>query len=80
MRTPLPDIAEVLHGAAGIGKAVLGIDPAPQEVAERRLQVCQQCPSGLYAGGMCKRSAGGCGCLLTAKVRVASERCPHGHW
>jgi hypothetical protein len=75
-----PEMPELLHGAAGIGKAVLGIDATDEDTAKHRLSVCKQCPSGLYGNGMCKRSGGGCGCLLAAKVRVAGERCPQGHW
>jgi hypothetical protein len=69
-------------GAIGIAKAVLRIDPTSPEDLSRRVAICEACPSGCYLSGpsRCDRSKGGCGCFLAAKWRVASEKCPKGHW
>jgi len=69
-------------GAIGIAKAVARIEPAePAEVA-RRITICEACPSGCYLErpSRCDLAKGGCGCFLSAKWRIASERCPKQHW
>jgi len=69
-------------GAVGIAKAVLGIEPADAETMQRRIATCEACPDGCYQTGpsRCDRANGGCGCFLAAKWRIASEKCPKGHW
>ena len=81
-----PSLVEtIMHGAAGIAKAVAGIDPASKETVDRRrlacfgdatqdppLPRCEQAASG----GVCNK----CGCWLWAKIRNAGEKCPIGKW
>lgn len=63
----------VLYGAAGLAKAALGIDKAPDDVVRARLAICYTCEHWQdFAGGRC----GFCGCLTQAKVRLGAERCP----
>ena len=45
-----------------------------EETREARLLICEGCQH--KAGPIC----GKCGCVLTAKARVASESCPEGLW
>jgi len=44
------------------------------EVVKHRKAVCQPCGSNL--AGVCIK----CGCLIAAKVHVASTNCPLGKW
>lgn len=67
--------------AATIGQQVL----ATEEVAKSRIAKCQTCPH--FRNGFCAdvvRPDGsvekGCGCLLAAKVKLATEACPQGKW
>jgi hypothetical protein len=80
-------VAWVAHGALGLAKAVLGIAAADEKVRAQRTAICQACPHS--AKHPTKRSANGlplvrfcemCGCLLAAKIRVATERCCAGKW
>ena len=53
------------------------------DVIERRLEICQACPSGRYNGAYCEHID--CGCAIkrskfASKLAWASESCPDGHW
>lgn len=61
-------------GLKGLTKAELGIDKATPDVEMARRRVCDGCP--LNDWGMCVE----CGCYLHAKVKIASEKCPHKKW
>lgn len=75
----------ILHGAAGLAKAtghLVGLNAVPNDVLLSRVRAClgdgprqARCE---YAGSgwFC----GKCGCLIGAKLRVKSERCPAGKW
>jgi hypothetical protein len=53
----------------------LGVDAA---TLETRLATCKGC---VYRrGAWCANPPLGCGCLVTAKVRLATEACPRGRW
>lgn len=67
-------------GSAGLAKVAIGMDRADDERIRSRESICRDCPSGLFSNGRCDASRGGCGCFLAAKWRLASERCPKGHW
>lgn len=67
-------------GAVGIGKAIAGIDATEPTLQTMRIAICRSCPDDLYENGICSLSGGGCGCVLAAKTRIASEKCPRGHW
>lgn len=68
------------RGVIGLAKASVGIDRSAETQTQARMAICKTCPSGLYKNGRCDRSQGGCGCYLAAKWRIASEKCPKGHW
>jgi hypothetical protein len=60
----------IIGGASGIAQSVLGVNLAPEEVIEARRAICAACPQ-------LKRShCGLCGCSITHKTRLASQRCP----
>jgi hypothetical protein len=69
------------RGLVGLTTAAARLDPVPVDQLRRRHALC------LGAGGRpaCERLVLGsvcsaCHCLVAAKVRVASERCPLGKW
>lgn len=76
-------IGGLLHGAVGLVKAgghVVGINGVPLEVVDSRAAEClgrgpHRCDAG-GKGWFCKE----CGCIIAAKIRVRSERCPRGYW
>ena len=58
---------------------------APQEIAEKRWEICKQCPKLLYdqtnpdtnkKDGRCTE----CGCFMNVKVHYAVAECPIGKW
>jgi hypothetical protein len=51
---------------------------APKSQAEKRMDICKQCPFlGDFAGEpQCQR----CGCLMNFKTKVAEATCPEGKW
>ncbi len=75
-------VIRAVGGAIGIAKAVAAIDPTDAESLERRIATCKSCPNGCYLENpsRCDIEKGGCGCFLAAKWRIASEKCPRGHW
>lgn len=51
------------------------------EVAKQRRAICNGCPVSEYGTSrFCKVRWGGCGCLISAKVRDKEEACPIGRW
>jgi len=81
------------HAATSVAKTSLGIDRAPDELVEARLNVCRNCPGNhatwkngdVHTCGPMVESAKGvrdgtCGCLLRAKAKDVTERCPFNHW
>jgi hypothetical protein len=46
--------------------------------AQRRFNICKECPSYVFNffGGKCKN----CGCVVRAKVSFKSQECPIGKW
>jgi hypothetical protein len=73
-------LKRIKAGSIGLAKVAVGMDKADADRVEERRSICQACPSGLFMNGKCDASKGGCGCYLAAKWRVASEKCPKGHW
>ncbi len=58
---------------------------APQEIAEKRWEICKQCPKLLYdetnpdtgkIDGRCTE----CGCFMNVKVHYAVAKCPIDRW
>lgn len=57
--------------------AAKGIDQGvPEEVAEKRLSICMNCPNLFKPTTSCKL----CGCFLKAKVKYRQEHCPEYKW
>lgn len=51
------------------------------DIARKRRAICKGCPISEYgASKWCKVRNGGCGCLISAKVRDKDEECPIGKW
>lgn len=71
---------ELVHGVIGAGKALLGIDRAPDAFVRERIQRC----AGGGGVAACNKLRGlfceECGCIVSLKVRVGSESCPIGRW
>jgi len=83
----------IAHGATGIAKALLGVDPVTKEVRDERIAICKACEFAapgkinrdkkVYCGKLWDgliHDTGTCGCLISLKVLVASESCPVGRW
>ena len=68
----IAEMRRILHGAVGIAVAVTGLDPAEPELVQRRMAICGECEHSKFKPGKCDL----CGCLLGAKIRLASEKCP----
>lgn len=66
----------VATGAAGLAAEALGVGKADRATAAARWAVCSTCVR--FDLGKC--AAKGCGCHLSAKVRLARETCPLGRW
>lgn len=71
--------ARIVHGAAGITKAVTGTGGASPDTIKDRLAICQTCEYAEIVAGLF-RLCRVCGCSTWAKVRNANERCPKGKW
>lgn len=78
-KAPKRSAKEVISGAVGLAKAELGIDKADDILIRKRKEICVLCPDGLYDFGQCT-GMGGCNCYLAAKVKIAGQKCPKGHW
>lgn len=65
-----PTLREMLHGAKEIMLTRLGIGVVADEVAEKRLAICQSCPHNK------DETCGLCGCILSEKIWRAAEGCP----
>lgn len=61
-------------GVRGATAAILQTDPVDRAVRLSRESECHQCPQ--RGRMMCRK----CGCVIAAKIRVASESCPIGRW
>lgn len=62
------------YGVKGITKATLGLGLASEQEIDARRAICNSCE--YRKGKMC----GSCGCLLSAKTKLAEEKCPMGFW
>lgn len=83
----MPCCGDIVHGAAGLAKAALRIDRAPEAVIAVRRDVCRECDraewrarkdgsTGLTTFSRC----GECRCFIAAKSAVDAELCPLGKW
>ena len=73
----------IARGVVGLTKVGLRIGIADQSVIQARRDICRVCPEatinpiiGLSNISKCKQ----CGCFLSAKSQLKSEKCPLGKW
>ena len=67
-------LQKIKDGVMGITKATLGLGLASEQEIDARRAICDACE--YKKGKMC----GVCGCLLSAKTKLAKEQCPKGFW
>lgn len=79
----------IIYGAAGLAKAALGIDKAPDEVIQFRRDMCRGCDEATRNENRIDRPTKGlttfsqcrlCDCFIAPKTRISSEKCPLGKW
>lgn len=51
-------------------------DVADEELAEKRMDICRQCPFYLSMTHQCKK----CGCIMNLKTKIRDAKCPIGKW
>lgn len=51
-------------------------DHVTEEEATARFDICKQCPELLGITKQCKK----CGCIMTAKTKLAKAECPLHKW
>jgi hypothetical protein len=73
----LREAATAAAAAARVAAAAVQGGPVlvSDQTAELRAAACAQCP----AGGD-RATCAVCGCVIAAKTRLATERCPVGVW
>jgi hypothetical protein len=64
----------IMNAVVAVTNAVGLTTPASAETKAARLAICQTCTAA--GQGTC----GLCGCVLTAKAAIQTERCPAGKW
>ena len=67
----LSKIAEIIDGYTGC----IIRRKATQEIAERRGNICAQCPFSTEIG-----TCSECGCLIRCKVHARKAECPKNKW
>lgn len=67
--------------------AKAGFPVVDEATLAKRLAACKGCPllvrepdRAIYRVAVGEPVCGACGCLVTAKARLASERCVEGRW
>ena len=55
-------LTRIVHGAAGLAKAAIGLERASEETIRKRDHLCHACER--YRRGFCAQ----CGCLIVARV------------
>ena len=69
---------KLIKGISGLSKAALDIDRADQDTIKQREEQCNGCPYQKYTLGI--ERCGDCGCVLRAKRKIKSEKCPQNKW
>ena len=52
------------------------VEKASLETAEKRYNICLECPELIQATKQCKQ----CGCFMSLKTKLATAKCPIGKW
>jgi hypothetical protein len=80
---------KLAHGAAGLTKAITGIDAAPAHLIATRRDECRNCPQATRNPHRLNRPSKGltslsrcrlCNCFIAAKTKINSEHCPAHKW
>ncbi|NBO72810.1 MAG: hypothetical protein EBU66_19790 [Bacteroidetes bacterium] len=50
--------------------------PANNELAEKRFNICKECPELIPVISQCKK----CGCFMHLKTKLDAAKCPLGKW
>lgn len=78
------NIRTVAKGAVGLTKAALGIHAVSEEVKNKRLAICDACPSKFFEFSekynMKVARCGECRCFIRAKVLIKEEFCDLNKW
>lgn len=88
---PPPLLNRIVNFIAAASKhAIAGNPVVSEEVLNKRLEICKNCPSKLFkpntntVGGVCTHQS--CGCNIQDnvtylnKIAWADQECPEGHW
>lgn len=85
----LKSLNTLVRGVTGLGRAAVNADPAGEDTVQTRRERCAACQ---YATATRSTSIEGykvlspasrcklCKCLVSAKTKLAKERCPIGSW
>ncbi len=70
---------KIIDGVVGLTQAVVGYNPADEITQNNRMNICRNCeycsnPKLKFV--LCTV----CGCLLNAKIKNKSEKCPKNKW
>jgi len=52
------------------------VEKADLEVAEKRYNICLECPELVQATKQCKQ----CGCFMSLKTKLKNAKCPINKW
>ena len=66
----------ILRFIKALFKYILFGNKVSVETYKERLDLCDDCPYENRKKMVC----GKCGCYLTAKLRMSTEKCPEGKW
>lgn len=76
---------DVVKGIKGLTKAALRIDKSPENLIQKRLEICNSCEhktkvKSTYAPGKLIARCKECKCFIRAKVLIKNEHCPINKW
>lgn len=73
---------EIVHGAAGLAKAAMGINRADDATIAARTAICKSnaCGKATVSAEGNLKSCSLCNCMLRAKLSLKGESCPIGKW
>ena len=78
------NIRTVAKGAVGLTKAAFGIHAVSEEIKNKRLAICETCPSRFFEFSekynMTIARCGECRCFIRAKVLIKEEFCDLYKW
>ncbi len=85
----LTALKTAFRGSSGLSRAALNVGPADADTINQRKQTCANCDLAtrtkathieslrvLSPTSTCSQ----CKCLISAKTKLAKERCPLGQW